>query len=192
MKCLVAFIALSSGLFAEPIVWDIDASHSAAHFAVKHMMVSTVRGDLSKITGKVVFDPQDPSKDGLVDVTIDANTINTREPRRDTHLKSPDFFDTAKFPTLSFKSKKIEAAGPGKFKVTGDFTMRGVTKEVVLDVDGPATPLKDQRGMRTGATASTTISRKDFGLTWNRAIESGGVVVADEVAITLDIELLHR
>jgi polyisoprenoid-binding protein YceI len=127
-----------------------------------------------------------------VDVVVDAASINTREPRRDDHLRSADFFDVANYPTLSFKSTKIEPAGPGKLKMTGDLTMRGVTKQVVFDVEGPTEALKEPNGLRVGASATTKISRKDFGLTWNRAIEAGGVAVSDEVAITIDLELVNR
>jgi polyisoprenoid-binding protein YceI len=192
MRFLLSALAVSACAFAQPVAWDIDPAHSAAQFAVKHMMVSTVRGDLSKITGKVVFDPNDPGKNASVDVSIDMNTINTREPKRDTHLKSADFFDVEKFPTMTFKSKRVESAGAGKLKLIGDLTMHGVTKEVVFNVDGPSPVLKDPRGLRTGASATATVNRKDFGLMWNRTIESGGVVVSDEVAITLDVELIHR
>ena len=123
-------------------------------------------------------------------MTTDVATLNTREPKRDTHLKSADFFDAEKFPAMTFRSRKAEPAGAGKLKLTGDLTLHGVTREVVLDVDGPAPEIKDQRGGgRIGASATTRISRKNFGMTWNRAIEAGGVVVGDEVTITLDVEL---
>jgi polyisoprenoid-binding protein YceI len=193
MRYLSAVLALSACAFAQPVTWNIDSAHTAAQFSVKHMMVSTVRGGFGKVTGKVTFDPKNPGKDSSVDVTIDATAIDTREPKRDAHLKSPDFFDVEKFPTLTFKSTKVESAGAGKLKVTGDLTIHGVTKSVVLNVEGPAPELKDQRGgARTGATATATINRKDFGLTWNRAVEAGGVVVGDEVSITIDVEMLRK
>jgi polyisoprenoid-binding protein YceI len=189
--CTFALVLASAPLFAQGTAWQIDTPHTNAQFAVTHMMVSTVRGQFSKTTGTVVWDGKDFST-ASVDVVIDAASIDTREPRRDDHLRSADFFDVAKFPTLTFKSTRIEAAGSGKLKMTGDLTIHGVTKPVVFDVNGPSAVLKEQNGTRVGASATTKISRKDFGLTWNRAIEAGGVVVSDEVAITIDVELVNR
>ena len=167
--------------------YTIDPVHSAATFGVRHMMISTVRGHFSKVTGKVGYDPKNLAA-CKVEATVDATTIDTREPKRDAHLKSPDFFDVAKFPTLTFLSTKCAREG-GKLKITGDLTIHGVTKAVVLDVDGPAAEVKGQGGaMIIGASATTKISRKDFGMVWNRLLETGGAVVADEVLITLDIE----
>lgn len=173
-------------------VYDIDPAHSAAHFTVRHMMVSNVRGEFSKVTGTVEYDPANPAA-AKVEATIDATTINTREPKRDAHLKSADFFDVANHPQIRFVSKRVMPAGPGKLKVLGDLTMHGVTREVTLDVEGPAPEIKDGRGgAKSGASASTRINRKDFGLTWNRTIEAGGVVVGDEVVIDIDVELNRR
>ena len=193
---MVRAIALAGVLFtaAAPSVqaqtWTIDASHSAAHFAVRHMMVSTVRGDLGKIAGTVTFDPARPSA-GSIEATIDATGIDTREPGRDKHLKSADFFDVEKFPTITFKSKKIEPASGGGFRVTGDLTMKGVTKEVVLDVEPLRPQIKDQRGTaRTGTAATTKLNRQDFGISWSRTLDGGGVVVSDEVSVTIDIQLI--
>jgi len=175
---------------AQAQTWKIDPAHSAAHFAVRHMMVSTVRGDLGKITGTVSFDPANPAA-GSIDVTIDVNAIDTREPGRDTHLKSADFFDVANYPTVTFRSKKIEPAAGGGFKVTGGLTMKGVTKDVVLDVEALRPAIKDQRGaLRTGTSATTKLNRQDFGISWSRTLDGGGVVVSDEVAVTIDIELV--
>jgi polyisoprenoid-binding protein YceI len=185
-NCVQALVLVSASLSAA--TWQIDPSHSSAHFAVRHLMVSNVRGEFSGVKGTVEYDAADPSK-SVVDVTIDATTVNSRETKRDDHLKSPDFLDVAKFPTMTFKSKKVEPAGQGKLKVTGDLTLRGVTREVVLDVEGPSAPITQRNSLRTGASATTKISRKDFGLTWNRAIEAGGVAVGDEVGITIDIEM---
>jgi len=189
-------IAVAAALFlaAAPAVqaqtWTIDAAHSAAHFAVRHMMVSTVRGDLGKITGTVNFDPAKPAA-ASIDVTIDVNGIDTREPGRDKHLKSAEFFDVEKFPTMTFKSKTIEPAAGGGFKVTGDLTMKGVTKEVVLEVEPLRPVIKDQRGnARTGTAATTKLNRQDFGVSWSRTLDGGGVVVSDEVAVTIDVELV--
>jgi polyisoprenoid-binding protein YceI len=172
-------VALVSGP-AFAATWEIDSAHSAAHFEVRHLMVSTVRGELSRVTGTIEWDPKTPNA-STVEATIDAGTINTREEKRDADLKGPNFFDVAKFPSVTFKSKKVARAGHA-LKVTGDLTIHGVTREVVLEVSGPVTPRKDPWGnLKSGATATTKINRKDFGLTWNKALEGGGVVVSDEV-----------
>jgi polyisoprenoid-binding protein YceI len=184
-------IASSSLLFGQSN-WTIDSAHSAAQFSVRHMMVSNVRGEFGKLSGTAVYDPTNPGA-ATVEATIDATTISTRETRRDEHLKSPDFFDTAKYPTITFKSRKVEPVGEGHLKVTGDLTMKGVTKEVVLDVTGLNAEVKDQRGTaRVGASATTRLNRKDFGVSWNRALDSGGVVVGDEVDVILDVELVKK
>ena len=174
---------------AAPNAWTIDTSHSQAGFAVKHMMVSTVRGSFGKTEGTVTWDGKDVSSI-KADATIDTTTITTNNEKRDTHLKSPDFFDVAKFPTITFKSKRAEAAGAGKFKLIGDLTLRGVTKEVTLDVEGPSQPLVAQGRTRIGATATTKINRQDYGVSWSRQLDGGGVVVSDEVVITLELELV--
>lgn len=173
-------------------VWEIDTSHSSAQFAVRHLMVSTVRGDFGKTTGTLTLDEQDPTK-STIEATIDVSSINTRNQKRDDHLKSPDFFDATTYPTMTFKSKKVEAAGEGKFKVTGDLTLRGVTKEIVLNVEGTTKPTKDPMGkMRLGGGATAKINRKDFGLAYNKALETGGVLIGEEVDITIDVELTQK
>jgi polyisoprenoid-binding protein YceI len=174
---------------AAPNTWTIDTAHTQAGFAVKHMMVSTVRGSFGKTEGSITWDGKDVSSI-KADATIDTTTITTNNEKRDTHLKSPDFFDVAKFPTITFKSKRAEAAGAGKFKLIGDLTMRGVTKEVTLDVEGPSQPLVAQGRTRVGATAVTKVNRQDYGVSWSRALDGGGVVVSDEVVITLELELV--
>ena len=171
--------------------WQIDSAHSAAQFSVRHLMVSTVRGHFGKISGTVRYDPANPSA-ASIQSEVDVSTIDTRVAKRDAHLKSPDFFDVEKYPTMSFTSTKVEPAGSGALKVTGDMTMRGVTKPVVFNVEGLTAPIKDRNGLRMGAAATTKISRQDFGMTWNRAIEAGGVTVGDEVTITIDVELIQR
>ena len=154
------------------------------------MMVSTVRGDMGKITGSVIFDPAKPAA-GSIEATIDVTGIDTREAGRDKHLKSADFFDVEKFPTIHLQVEADRPAAAGGFKVTGDLTMKGVTKEVVLDVEPLRPAIKDQRGAsRTGTTATTKLNRQDFGVTWSRALDGGGVVVSDEVSVTIDIELI--
>lgn len=191
---LLAPLALVAAVssFADAPAYQIDSAHSSASFSIKHLMVTNVRGQFSKVTGTVKYDRQNPAS-SFVDATIDVSTIGTQEEKRDAHLKSADFFDTARFPTMRFVSKRVMPAGPGKLKLLGDLTIHGVTRQVTLDVDGPAPEMKDPWGMaRTGASATTRISRKDFGLTWNKALETGGVVVGDEVLIAVDVALVRK
>jgi len=163
--------------------WQIDPSHSAAQFSVRHLGISTVRGAFTKMTGSVQLDDADPGKSS-VEATIDATSVDTRVEMRDNDVRSPKFLDAQKFPTITFKSKKVEAAGFGELKITGDLTVHGVTKEVVFDVDGPTAAVKDPRGnQRRGASATTKINRQDFG------VSGAPGVVGDEVTITLDIEM---
>jgi polyisoprenoid-binding protein YceI len=172
--------------------WQLDPAHSSAQFAVRHLAISTVRGAFSKVTGTVVFDDKDVSKSS-VDVTIDVSTVDTREPNRDKDLMSDHFFDVAHFPTMTFKSTKVEQAGAGKLKITGDLTIHGVTKQVVLDVDGPTAAVKDPWGnQRAAVNATTKINRQDFGVKWNATMDNGGVVVGDDVSITIDAEVIQK
>jgi polyisoprenoid-binding protein YceI len=188
LKPAVAALVLAAPSFAFAAEFEIDSAHSGAQFSVKHLMVSNVRGAFSKVTGKANIDEKDITKSS-VEATIDATTVNTNEPKRDEHLRSPDFFDTAKYPTITFKSTKVEQAGQN-LKVSGDLTLHGVTKPVVLDVEGFTTESKDPWGnTKRGGVATTKINRKDFGLGWNKVLETGGVAVGEEVAITLDLEL---
>lgn len=175
--------------------WKIDSSNTTTEFAVRHMMVNEVKGQFGKTTGTVSLDDKDATK-SKVEVTIDTTTIDTREPTRDGHLKSPDFFDVAKYPTMSFKSTKIEKDGKsdnktkGKLKMTGDLTMHGVTKPVVLSVEGPTPAVKNPMGqMIRGVSVSGKLNRKDWGLTWNKALEAGGLLVGDEVKVQINAEL---
>jgi polyisoprenoid-binding protein YceI len=175
-----------------PTLWQIDPAHSAAHFSVRHLMISNVRGEFTKLSGSAVINPGDPTK-SAVNVTIESASINTREPQRDEHLRSADFFDVANFPTLTFRSKRIEAHGADDFKLTGDLTIHGVTKEVTFDVEGPTPSVKDPWGnVRAGITASAKINRKDYGLLWNTITEAGGLMVGDEVKITIEAELIQQ
>ena len=186
----VAIVVLGFPCFADASTWKIDSAHSSAQFAVRHLMVSTVRGTLGKITGVVNLDEADLIKSS-VEASIDVAGIDTREPKRDEHLKSPDFFDAAKYPTITFKSKKVAKVGDAKFQVTGDLTMHGVTKEVVLDAEGSPKPFKDPMdNLKLGGVARTKVNRKDFGIQWNKAMDGGGVVVGDDVDVTIDIELI--
>lgn len=177
-------LALSASAFAQVTAWKIDPNHSAAQFSVRHMGISTVRGAFTKVSGTATYDPVDPSKTSI-DVTIDANSVDTRVEMRDNDLRSDHFFDVAKYPTLTFKSKHVEAAGAGKLKITGDLTIHGVTKEVVLDVDGPSASVTDPKGnSHMGASASTRINRMDFG------VNGASSVVGNDVPITIDVELI--
>lgn len=192
LKSALAFAALSVPSLAMAATYELDPSHTTAQFTVKHMMVTNVRGEFGKVTGTLDVNDKDITK-STVNVTIDTTTIDTREPKRDEHLRSKDFFQVDKYPVITFKSKKVEAAGEGKLKVTGDLTIRDVTKEVVLDVDGPSKEIKDPWGnMRVGTTATTTLNRKDFGLNWNKALETGGVLVGDEVKVSLEVEAIKK
>jgi len=185
-------VALAAGAFAQPARWEIDPAHSNVSFAVRHMMVSNVRGEFTKLAGGLDVVGSDPAT-AKVSVTIEAASVNTREPKRDDHLRSADFFDVAKFPTLTFVSKKIASAGDGRLKMTGDLTIHGVTREVTFDVDSLTPPMKDPwGGTRAGAHATATINRKDFGLVWNKALEAGGVLVGEDVTITIEVELVKK
>ena len=172
------------------VTYQIDPVHSSVHFSVRHMMLSNVRGEFTKVSGTIKFDPENPG-DSAVDAEIDASSINTREADRDTHLKSADFLDVEKAPTLIFHSKQIEPQKDGG-RIVGDLTIRGVTREVTLDVNGPTPELKDPWGkQRIGVSATTKLNRKDYGLTWNSALETGGVLVGDEVKIIIDVEAVR-
>jgi len=172
--------------------YNIDSAHSGVHFKVRHLMISSVRGDFTKVTGTVDIVPGNPEAT-VIDATIDAGSISTREGDRDNHLKSPDFLDVANHPTLTFKSTKVQDAGDGVYNVTGDLTIRGTTKSVVLKVEDVSDDTKDPWGlMRRGATATTTINRKDFGVSFNAMMETGGFMVGDEVHISLDVEIVRQ
>jgi polyisoprenoid-binding protein YceI len=199
IKKLCSFLAamglcllLSPSLRAQESSWRIDPSHSGAHFSVRHMMISTVRGEFTGITGSMKYDPKDPTRSS-VEASIDCSTVNTGVAKRDAQLKTADFFDVPHYPVMTFKSRRAEKPGEGKLRVTGDLTINAITREVVLDVDGPNGPIRDPRGNeKIGVSASTQISRKAFGITWNEVMESGGIAVADEVSITLDLELIKN
>ena len=186
-----ALTALAVSSLASASSWEIDPANSAAQFSVRHMMVSTVRGGFGKMTGWVNLDDKDLGR-STAEATIDTTTINTREPNRDKHLKSADFFDVEKYPTITFKSTSFKKVGPEKYKVAGDLTLHGVTKPIVLDVEAPDAVSKLQGTERRGATATTTLNRKDFGLVWNKPLETGGVAVGEQVVITLDLELMKK
>jgi len=183
------FVSLIVSAFVTPAfeqveTWKIDPAHSSAQFAVRHLGISTVRGEFRKVSGSASYDPADPSKTSL-EATIDATSVDTRVDMRDNDLRSPNFLDVQKYPTITFKSKRAESAGPGKLKITGVLTIHGVAKEVVLDVDGPTSPVKDPRGnVHVGASATTTVNRKDFG------VNGAPSMVGDQISITIDAELI--
>jgi polyisoprenoid-binding protein YceI len=180
---LVTTLAMAATAAAQAATWQIDPNHTSAQFSVKHLAVSTVRGAFVKVSGSAKFDPSDPTKTAL-DATIDASSVDTRVTMRDNDLKSPNFLDVEKYPTITFHAKQTKSAGAGKLQITGDLTIHGVTKEVVLDVEGPTAAIKDPWGkMRIGASASTKINRKDFG------VNGLPGVVGDDITITIDAEL---
>jgi polyisoprenoid-binding protein YceI len=184
-KLIVALVALSAVPAFAADTYKIEGSHTQSAFAVKHLMISTVRGEFGKTEGTVVIDPADLAR-STVEATIDATSVDTRDAKRDEHLKNADFFDTTKFPKITFKSTKVEKAGEGGLKVTGDLTIKGVTKPVVLSVAGPSAEIKDPWGnTRRGLSATTKINRKDFGVSYGP-----DAIVSDEVSITIDAELL--
>jgi polyisoprenoid-binding protein YceI len=173
-------------------LYQIDPAHSGVTFKVRHLMIAHVRGDFTKVSGSVNFDDATPAASSI-DVTIDAASIHTREPQRDEHLRSADFLDVAKYPSITFKSKSVTPAGKDTYEVTGDLTIHGVTEPVAFTVDAVTPEAKDPwGGLRRGASAELTISRKDFGLTWNATLESGGFMVGDEIHINLEVELVRQ
>jgi polyisoprenoid-binding protein YceI len=187
LSALIIFgsILLSLSAAAQD-TWQIDPRHTAAQFSVRHLGISTVRGAFTKVSGTVLYDPANSAKDSI-QATIEAASVDTRVEMRDKDLRSPNFLDVEKFPTITFQSKRIEAAGDGKLRATGDLTIHGVTKEVVLEVDGPSAPMKDPWGsLRIGTSAATKINRKDFG------VNGAPGAVGDEITITLDIEMTKQ
>ncbi|MGB7766066.1 MAG: YceI family protein, partial [Candidatus Acidiferrales bacterium] len=181
---------MSVAVQSQASTWNIDPVHSVAEFKVRHMMISNVKGRFAVRQGVLILDDADVTK-SRVEVSLDAASVNTHEPQRDAHLKSPEFFEVEKFPTLSFKSTRVARTGEGELDVTGDLTIRGVTRSVVFKVEGPSAPTKDPWGnTRLGLAATAKINRKDFGLAWNATLETGGFVVGDEVAISLEAEFI--
>jgi polyisoprenoid-binding protein YceI len=173
------------------ITWKLDPAHSAAEFKVKHMMISNVKGNFSGLSGTLIENTADPAK-STVEASVDVTTVSTGDPQRDGHLKSGDFFEAEKYPTMTFKSTRVERKGEGEYKVAGDLTLHGITKPVTFIVEGPSTPGKDPWGnTRIGLSATTKINRKDFGLNWNAALETGGILVGEDVQITLDVQFIQ-
>ena len=190
VAALLALAALPA--LAQTNAWKVDPNHTAAQFSVKHLGVSTVRGAFMKTSGEIQLDEKDVTK-SQVEVTVDTTSVDTRNETRDKDVKSPNFLDVAVYPTMTFKSRRITSAGDGKFKMTGDLTLHGVTKEVTFDVDGPSPAIKDPWGnLRRGASATATINRQDFGINYNKMLDTGGLVVSNEVQITIDIEFIRK
>jgi len=189
---MIALFVLAAPVFTYAVTWEMDPAHSSFQFKVRHLTVSNVKGDFGKFRGVVVIDDKDITQLRL-EVTIDAGSVNTGHAQRDEHLRGPDFFDVAKHPTITFVSRKVIKADGNRLKVTGDLTLHGVTREITVDVEGPTAEVKDPRGnFRRGATATTKINRKDFGLSWNKVLDSGGLVVGDEVNIYVEVELVRK
>jgi polyisoprenoid-binding protein YceI len=181
---VIALFLIPAATLAAQDTWQIDPMHSSAQFSVRHLGISTIRGAFTKVSGTILLDDANPAKDQIT-ASIDAASVDTRVEMRDNDLRSPNFFDVQRYPTITFKSKKIEPAGPGKLKIAGDLTIHGVTKEVVLDVDGPTAAIKDPWGNpRRGASASTKVIRQDF------SVNGAPGVVGDEITITLDVEFI--
>jgi polyisoprenoid-binding protein YceI len=191
-RLLLVPVLLAVPAIAVASTWTIDPAHTSAEFAVRHLMVSTVRGHMGRVSGTVTVDDADPTR-SIVEATIDATGIDTREPKRDDHLRGPDFLDTAKYPTITFKSKQIQRVDDTHYKITGDLTMHGVTREIVLDAEGSPTPMKDPFGnTKLGGVVKTRLNRQDFGIAWSKALDGGGVVVGDDVDVTIDVELTKQ
>ncbi|HXB72551.1 MAG TPA: YceI family protein [Candidatus Acidoferrales bacterium] len=192
-RLYLAVLVLSGvPLAAQDAEWRIDPLHSAAYFSVRHLMISTVRGEFSGIKGTGHYDPKRPTA-AAVDATIDCATLNTGVAKRDEQMRGPDFFEVKRYPTMRFVSKRVNQAGQGKLKIAGDLTINATTRPVTLDVDGPSPEVRDAQGRtKIGLSAATKISRKEFGIIWNEVLETGGVALADEVTITLDIELIKN
>lgn len=186
---LALLLLASSAAAAEPSIWKIDPSHSSVQFAVRHLMVSTVRGHFGTISGVARIDETDLTKSS-VEATIDATSIDTRDEKRDAHLKDTDFLDVAKYPTITFKSKSVRKLDDSHFEVVGDLTLRGVTRPVVLRAEGSPVPITDPHGtVKLGGVARATIDRQDFGVSFGKMMDNGGLVVGDDVEITIDVEL---
>jgi polyisoprenoid-binding protein YceI len=194
-RMLAPLAAVLIGITASPAfsaTWEIDPAHTTIQFSVRHMMVSNVRGQFGKFSGHVEGDETKPA-DARIEATIQTASIDTANEKRDEHLRSPDFLDAAKFPTITFKSKRIEKTGDAKWKVTGDLTLHGATKEVVLDLSDVTSPIKDPMGnLRAGAEARTTINRQDFGISFNKTLDGGGVMVGNEISISIDVEVTRK
>jgi len=189
---MITLFILAAPVFTHAVTWEMDPAHSSFQFKVRHMTVSSVKGDFSKFRGVVMIDDKDIIQ-MKVEVAIEAASVNTGHPQRDDHLRGPDFFDVARYPAITFVSRQVIKADGNKLKVTGDLTIHGVTREITVDVEGPTAEVKDPGGnFRRGATATAKINRRDFGLAWNKVLDNGGLVVGDEVNIYVEVELVKK
>lgn len=189
---MLACLALVIPAIAGAATYQLDPVHSSIQFKIRHLTVSNVTGTFNKIKGSATMEGEDPST-LKVDVTIEAASVDTGNEKRDQHLRTPDFLDVAKYPTITFVSKKVMKGDPGKLKVTGDLTIHGVTREITVDLEGPTSEVKDPwGGFRRGATGTTRIDRRDFGITWNTALDSGGMLVGNEVTIYVEVEWVKK
>jgi polyisoprenoid-binding protein YceI len=189
---LLACLALAIPAIAGAATYQLDPVHSSIQFKIRHLTVSNVTGTFNKIKGSATMEGEDPST-LKVDVTIEAASVDTGNEKRDQHLRTPDFLDVAKYPTITFVSKKVVKGDPGKLKITGDLTIHGVTREITVDLEGPTSEVKDPwGGFRRGATGTTRIDRRDFGITWNTALDSGGMLVGNEVTIYVEVEWVKK
>ena len=192
MRLILVVFALMIPVYTHAATWQIDPDHSNFQFKVRHMTVSNVRGEFNKARGVVTIDDNDITN-LKVELTLDAASINTDQAKRDDHLRSEDFFYVAKYPTITFVSKKVTKVDENRLKVIGDLSIRGVTKEITVDVEGPTPEVKDPGGnIRRGATGTLKINRKDFGIAWNKVLDSGGLVVGDEVNISVEVEMVRK
>ena len=192
LRSMIAAALLLSAVAAHAAIWKTDNAHATVSFTAKYMGLSNVRGDFNEFDATIDFDESNPSTFS-VDATAQSTSIDTRNEKRDGHLKSADFFDVETYPELRLVSKQVEKTGDGRYKMTADLTMHGVTKEIVFDVIGFDGAVKDMRGsMRTSAVATATINRKDWNLTWNRPLENGALLVSDDITILLDIQLVKQ
>jgi len=189
---MITLLILAAPVLTYSVTWEMDPAHSSFQFKVRHMTVSNVKGDFSKFRGVVTIDGKDITQ-MKVEVAIEATSVNTGHTQRDEHLRGPDFFDVAKYPTITFAARKVIKADADRLKVIGDLTIHGVTREITVDVEGPTAEVKDPGGnFRRGAMATAKINRKDFGLTWDKVLDGGGLVVGDEVNIYVEVELVRE
>ncbi len=189
---MIALLALAAPVFTHAVTWEVDPTHSSFQFKVRHMTVSNVKGDFGKSRGVVTIDDKDITQT-KVEVAIEVTSVNTGHSQRDEHLRGPDFFNVAKYPTISFVSRKVTRGDADRLRVIGDLTIHGVTREITVDVEGLTPEVKDPGGnSRRGATATTKINRRDFGMIWNKVLDNGGLVVGDEVAIYVEVELVRK
>ena len=189
---MMTLFILAVPVFTHAVTWEMDPAHSSIQFKVRHMTVSSVKGDFSKFRGVVMIDDKDITQ-MKVEMAIEAASVNTGHAQRDDHLRGPDFLDVVKYPVITFSSSKLVKADGGKVKVTGNLTLHGVTREITVDVEGPTAEVKDPGGnFRRGATATAKINRRDFGMTWNKVLDGGGLVVGDEVNIYVEVELIRK